>query len=147
MASAGLNWFQAFEPLSEHYRVVALDHRGHARGLRTWSRFRLADCADDAAAVLDTLGVGPVVAVGYSMGGPIAQLLARSHAGAVSGIVLCATSTNWGGAWMRVLWSGMTGLRLALGLAPRLVACGIENLKVTWPQDFDLAERLLRTLG
>jgi len=33
----------------------------------------------------------------------------------------------------------------ALGLAPRLVACGMENFKITWPQDFDLAERLLRT--
>jgi len=32
-----------------------------------------------------------------------------------------------------------------LGLAPRLVACGMENFKITWPQDFDLAERLLRT--
>jgi 2-C-methyl-D-erythritol 4-phosphate cytidylyltransferase len=33
----------------------------------------------------------------------------------------------------------------ALGLAPKLVPCGMENFKVTWPQDFDLAERLLRT--
>jgi len=33
----------------------------------------------------------------------------------------------------------------ALGLAPRLVPGSLENLKVTWPQDFELAERLLRT--
>ena len=33
----------------------------------------------------------------------------------------------------------------ALGHAPKLVACSIENFKVTWPADFDLAERLLRT--
>jgi 2-C-methyl-D-erythritol 4-phosphate cytidylyltransferase len=33
----------------------------------------------------------------------------------------------------------------ALGMAPKLVPCGIENLKITWPQDFELAERLLRT--
>jgi 2-C-methyl-D-erythritol 4-phosphate cytidylyltransferase len=33
----------------------------------------------------------------------------------------------------------------ALGLAPKLVACGMENFKITWPQDFNLAERLLRT--
>mgnify|MGYP005840842201 CR=1 FL=1 len=31
----------------------------------------------------------------------------------------------------------------ALGLAPRLVAAPLENFKVTWPQDFELAERLL----
>jgi 2-C-methyl-D-erythritol 4-phosphate cytidylyltransferase len=31
----------------------------------------------------------------------------------------------------------------ALGLAPRLVPGSIENLKITWPADFELAERLL----
>ena len=33
----------------------------------------------------------------------------------------------------------------ALGLAPRLVPGALENLKLTWPQDFALAERLLET--
>jgi len=33
----------------------------------------------------------------------------------------------------------------ALGHAPKLVACSMENLKITWPDDFALAERLLGT--
>lgn len=33
----------------------------------------------------------------------------------------------------------------ALGLAPRLVRAPMENFKVTWPEDFALAGRLLRT--
>ncbi|WP_418314791.1 2-C-methyl-D-erythritol 4-phosphate cytidylyltransferase [Piscinibacter sakaiensis] len=33
----------------------------------------------------------------------------------------------------------------AIGLAPRLVAASSENFKLTYPSDFDLAERLLRT--
>jgi 2-C-methyl-D-erythritol 4-phosphate cytidylyltransferase len=33
----------------------------------------------------------------------------------------------------------------AMGYAPRLVACTLENLKVTFAADLDLAERLLRT--
>lgn len=33
----------------------------------------------------------------------------------------------------------------ALGLAPRLVPAPLENFKVTYPADFDLADRLLRT--
>ena len=33
----------------------------------------------------------------------------------------------------------------ALGYAPKLVPGSIENLKITYPADFDLAERLLRT--
>lgn len=119
--TADLNWYAVYRPLvAAGFRVLAMDHRGHGRGLRSPRPFRLSDCADDAAALLETLEVDPVAAVGYSMGGPVAQLLARNHPKRVAGVVLCATSTNWGGAWMRVLWSGMTGLRLALGLAPRL---------------------------
>lgn len=95
MASGGLNWFQAFEPLAEHFRVIAIDHRGHGRGIRAWSRFRLADCADDAAALLDVLGIDDAIAVGYSMGGPIAQLLWHRHPEKVSGLVLCATSNRF----------------------------------------------------
>jgi pimeloyl-ACP methyl ester carboxylesterase len=119
--SADLNWYSVYRPLvAAGYRVLAMDHRGHGRGLRSPRPFRLADCAGDAAALLEELGTGPALVVGYSMGGPIAQLMARDHAEQVRAIVLCATSTNWAGPWMRVLWSGMTGLRLALGLAPRL---------------------------
>jgi 3-oxoadipate enol-lactonase len=95
VASGGLNWFQVFEPLSEHFRVIAPDLRGHARGLRTRRIFRLADCADDCAETLVALDAGPVIAVGYSMGGPIAQLLWRRHRDLVSGLVLCATAPGF----------------------------------------------------
>jgi pimeloyl-ACP methyl ester carboxylesterase len=92
IASGGLNWFQAFGPLGAGYRVLALDHRGHGRGIRSRRRFTLADCADDAAALVDHLGTGPVVAVGYSLGGPVAQLLWKRHRDLVAGLVLVATS-------------------------------------------------------
>lgn len=92
MASGGLNWFQTFAALGERYRVLAVDHRGHGRGIRSRRRFRLADCADDAAAVLDALDAGPAIAVGYSLGGPVAQLLWQRHRESVRGLVLAATS-------------------------------------------------------
>jgi 3-oxoadipate enol-lactonase len=95
VASAGLNWFQAFEPLRAHFNLVAPDLRGHARGLRTHGVFSLADCADDCAATLVELGSGPVIAVGYSMGGPVAQLMWRRHRDLVDGLVLCATSAGF----------------------------------------------------
>ncbi len=95
IASGGLNWFQAFQPLGRHFRVIAPDARGHGRGIRSWRRFRLADCADDVAALLDELEIDQVVAAGYSMGGPIAQLLWHRHPDKVSGLVLCATSNRF----------------------------------------------------
>lgn len=95
--TADLNWYPAFGPLSRHARVIALDHRGHGGGIRTSARFRLADCADDAVALADVLGIDRFVAVGYSMGGPIAQLIWHRHHERVDGLVLAATSRNFRG--------------------------------------------------
>jgi 3-oxoadipate enol-lactonase len=91
-ASSGLNWAGAFELLSEHFRVIAPDQRGHGRGVRSCSTFQLEDCADDAAALLDALEIESAIAVGYSMGGPVTQLLWRRHPAKIAGLVLCATS-------------------------------------------------------
>ncbi|CAN5605941.1 hypothetical protein BH10ACT2_BH10ACT2_01510 [soil metagenome] len=94
-ASADLNWFTCYRPLAQHYRVVALDHRGHGRGIRSKGAFRLEDCADDAIAVCDVLGIDQVIPIGYSMGGPIAQLIWQRHRERVRGIVLCATASHF----------------------------------------------------
>lgn len=119
MFPSDLNWLQAYGPLSRAgYRVLAMDLRGHGRGLRTPDRFRLADCADDAAVMLAELGVRRAVVVGYSMGGPVAQLLARRHPESVAGIVLCATALDWSDARQKAFWRTMGALRAALGLFP-----------------------------
>lgn len=95
MATGGLNWFTSFDALGATFRVVAPDLRGHGRGIRSRRRFRLADCADDLAALCEVLGLPRVIAVGYSMGGPVAQLLWRRHPSVVAGLVLCATADRF----------------------------------------------------
>jgi len=95
--TADANWFTAYPALAARYGVVALDHRGHGRGLRADRAVRLADCADDADAVLDVLGIDQAIVVGYSMGGPIAQLTWHRHRSRVSGLVLCATAHRFRG--------------------------------------------------
>ena len=91
-ATADLNWFRCYEALGQQHRLLAFDHRGHGTGLRTRSAFRLEDCADDVIAVADALGYDKIIPVGYSMGGPIAQLIWQRHPDRVAGLVLCATA-------------------------------------------------------
>ena len=119
MFPSDLNWFRTYKPLADAgYRVLALDHRGHGRGLRADEPFTLTGCASDAAALLRELDCGPAIVVGYSMGGPIACLMARDHPEAVAALVLCATAREWKDPRMKALWSGMGLLRLLLGAFP-----------------------------
>jgi 3-oxoadipate enol-lactonase len=119
-ATADLNWFTSYEELGKHFRVIALDHRGHGRGIRSRKVFKLADCADDAACLAAELGISQFVAVGYSMGGPVAQLLWRRHASAVRGLVLCATTGSFSHTRAeRVGFLGMSGLAALARLTPQ----------------------------
>lgn len=125
-ATADLNWYTSYEALGRSYRVVALDHRGHGRGIRTRRPFRLTDCADDAAALLDVLGdTGPVIACGYSMGGPVAQLLWRRHPRLVAGLVLCATSRTFASLPReRALFLGLGAAAISSRVVPTRVTAG-----------------------
>lgn len=110
-ATADLNWHPSFGALARHFRVLAIDHRSHGRGVRHDVPFRLEDCADDVAALADQLGVERMIAVGYSMGGPIAQLLWQRRPDLVEGLVLCSTSASFAStARLRALFRVASGL-------------------------------------
>jgi 3-oxoadipate enol-lactonase len=120
MADADLNWCGAYGDLAAAgYRVLAIDHRGHGRGLRALTPFRLADCAGDAAAVIKQLGVAPALVVGYSMGGAIAQLVVRDYPEVVAGLVLSGTAQHWQDPRTRRAFKALGALGLALSIAPR----------------------------
>jgi 3-oxoadipate enol-lactonase len=95
MATAALNWYGSLEFLGRSFRAVAPDLRGHGREGCGAPRFTVEGCADDLAALIDKLSIGPAVVVGYSMGGAIAQVLVRRHREVVQGLVLCATAASF----------------------------------------------------
>ncbi len=104
-ASGDLQVFTAYKALAAQYSFITFDYRGHGRGLRVEKHFELEDVADDAAALLESLGVAPVIAVGYSMGGPVGMLLARRHPHLVRAIVMEATALDWcASRFDRVRW-------------------------------------------
>ncbi|KUI31449.1 alpha/beta fold hydrolase [Mycobacterium sp. GA-2829] len=92
VACTGLmTWYPALDVVKQFGRVVVFDQRCHGSGIPS-SRFLLEDCADDAAALADALGIRTFVPVGYSMGSLVAQLIWRRHPGRVDGLVLCAAA-------------------------------------------------------
>jgi 3-oxoadipate enol-lactonase len=136
-ATADLNWFPVFEELATRYRVVAFDHRGHGRGIRSRRRFRLGDCADDVVAVADALGIERFVVAGYSMGGPIASLVWRRHPTRVQALVLCATACRFGTSRLVRAQLAMFGpVALSSRLLPRRVAKPIFD-RLIWARTRD----------
>jgi len=133
-ATARLNWSTSFAALARGFRVVALDHRGHGRGIRRIGAFKLEDCADDAAALADRLGVERVIPVGYSMGGAVAQLFWRRHPNRTAGLVLCATGARFGGSRAE---------RAASALGPLLSLAARAAPRSVWD---DMGERMLENV-
>jgi pimeloyl-ACP methyl ester carboxylesterase len=147
VASGDLNWAGAYNDLiAAGYRVLAIDHRGHGRGLRPLVPFRLADCAADAAGVVRALGIERAVFVGYSMGGAITQIVARDHADVVAGIVLSGTAQHWQEREVRRTWKAMGAFHLALSLSPtRAWSMGLRRIGLPdGPQVAWLRSELLR---
>jgi pimeloyl-ACP methyl ester carboxylesterase len=121
MATADLNWWAVYGDLVQAgYRVLAIDHRGHGRGLRPLTPFRISDCAADAAEVLKELGLAPALIVGYSMGGAIAQTMAQRHPEAVEGVVLSGTAQHWQDPRTRRAFKTMGVMGFSISVAPRL---------------------------
>lgn len=78
-------WDDQIPALARHHRVIAPDARGHGWSSNASGPFRQAD---DVAALLRHLAVGPAVLVGVSMGANIAVDTTLEHPGLVRGLVV-----------------------------------------------------------
>lgn len=128
--TAYLNWFPVLGSLSDRYRVVTFDQRWHGRGIVS-DRFRIEDCADDVAAVLDAVGVRSAVLAGYSLGGFVAQETWRRHPDRVAGLVLASTSRNGQGTLQERLFFPV--LAAAMNPVSRHAAAQVEQLAQRLP--------------
>lgn len=84
-------WDGVVDALSEHFRVVRYDTRGHGRSPAVPGPYSIDDLADDVVALLDTLGVEKAHVVGLSLGGMMGIRLAARDPERVDRLVLLCT--------------------------------------------------------
>ena len=89
----GLHFFDnGFEPQRDYFasfrKVIGIDQRGHGHSPVSSTPFSYKEMAEDTAALIETLGVGPVDVVGHSDGGNVGLLLARDHPQLVRRLVI-----------------------------------------------------------
>lgn len=84
-------WDSQAAALSENFRIIRYDTRGHGQTEATLGGYSLDLLVDDVLALLDTLGISVVHFIGLSLGGMIGQLLGAKAPNRLRSLTLCAT--------------------------------------------------------
>ena len=92
-------WDAQAQALSDRYRCLRYDTRGHGRSQVLDQPITIEDLADDLAGLLDALGIEQAHIVGLSLGGMTAQSLGVRHPGRALSLTLMATSAYLPHGW------------------------------------------------
>ncbi|HVJ41907.1 MAG TPA: 3-oxoadipate enol-lactonase [Dongiaceae bacterium] len=84
-------WDSQAKALSQDFRVIRYDTRGHGQTEATAGDYSLDLLVDDVLALLDTLKIPTVHFIGLSLGGMIGQLLGARAPDRLRSLTLCAT--------------------------------------------------------
>ena len=85
-----MDWWKYYQvaPLSQKYRVVTLDQRGHGRSFKPATGYSIEIMASDVAGLLAHLNVEQAHIVGASMGGMVSLQFALAYPEMVRSVVL-----------------------------------------------------------
>src|SRR5262245_65021527 len=75
LAADSQAWVFQLPAFAERFRTIAFDNRGVGRSSKPAGPYSIHQMADEAAALLDHLGIESAHVIGVSMGGMIAQEL------------------------------------------------------------------------
>ena len=84
-------WESVAERLSDRFRILTLDLRGHGRSSKVRGRYEIDDFVGDVLALANHIGFATFNLAGFSLGGLIAQCLALTHQQRIRRLVLLAT--------------------------------------------------------
>ena len=94
LAGQASEWAATIDSLAGSYRVVALDQRGHGQSDKRLSEYSRESFVADAARLVESLGDGPAIVVGQSMGGVNAIVLAAVRPELVVALVVVEASVS-----------------------------------------------------
>ena len=93
MANSSM-WDWNVPAFADRYRVLRYDKRGHGGSGVTAGPYSIAQLADDAVGLLDTLGIEKAHFMGLSIGGMIGQQLGARYPERLYSLSLCNTASE-----------------------------------------------------
>jgi 3-oxoadipate enol-lactonase len=87
-------WDAQVPALSDKYRLLRYDQRGHGGSEATQPPYSFDLLLEDARALIRALGLGPVHFCGLSMGGMTGQLFGAKYPDMLRSLILCDTSSR-----------------------------------------------------
>ncbi len=121
LSASGLMWEPQLSALTDKYRVIRIDTRGHGQTEVPAGDYTLDQLADDLLGVMDALGIESAHYCGLSMGGMIGQTAALRALGRFKTLALCDTSSGYPPE-MRTMWAERVKGARTNGLAATLDA-------------------------
>ncbi|MCX7896898.1 MAG: 3-oxoadipate enol-lactonase [Rhodocyclaceae bacterium] len=119
LASDHSIWQAQVEALAASHTAIAYDLRGHGKSSAPPGPYSFRMLAEDAAALLDALGIEKASFVGISLGGMIGQAFALDFPERLEKLVLADTTAAYP-AEARALWAERIRLVRAEGLASQV---------------------------
>lgn len=89
-------WDELAHVLSQTYRVIRFDIRGHGGSPVPPGPYTVSELAADVVALADQLDIDRFAFVGLSLGGAIGQVLALEHPERLTALALCCTGPSFG---------------------------------------------------
>jgi 3-oxoadipate enol-lactonase len=87
LGSRASTWDTVAAEFAKHFRVLAIDQRGHGDSDRP-GEYSFELMRDDVLGVLDRLGLNRINLLGHSMGGTVAYLIAEKEPGRIGRLIL-----------------------------------------------------------
>ncbi|MEZ0276975.1 MAG: alpha/beta fold hydrolase [Roseimicrobium sp.] len=112
---AGSGWRPQMEALQNEYTCLSFDNRGLGASTPCTGPITVEAMADDALALMDTMGWESAHVVGHSMGGPIAVQLALNHPKRVRSLTLMCTFARGSDGAKLTPWVLWMTLRTRIG--------------------------------
>ena len=140
LASSG-HWYRRVAPfLSDQYRIIAPDQRGHGATTQAPNGYDWQTLAEDAVRLMDHFGISRAPVLGHSWGGHVASNLAMRFPDRVSRVVMIDGGFQDGGLMPEPTWEAFRqrlAPRLVAGTRDEYLARLADNLSFCWGDDLE----------